>query len=538
MDLKKSLTIARYLIKNYIINPFLRGLKKKVIFLIAIAIVGVIVATALIALTPSTSEGESNESLGASMRENLIALGLNKFVLIDLIGAALTLMILLGMITGRAAITVMEEAEYELLLAQPLDMETYFLGRFMRDTAQMLVITIWYVAFVPMALDLSGGNPKAALLPISVLLLTAYLSALTTLISELKIVWREGEGYIRLFASFYALISIMHSLLAWRVSPLLSMPFRPLAESIVYCATISEGMSDVLLSLSKGLLILLPILFMELKLAGRVSPEYIKPTSVLIRERESKKSGRRVELYSQDPGRAVFNYIFRLEVLNAKHFAILSSVVLITGLISYVLKEVAAGKLELLFGSLQFLSLFLVPLLVSEMVAFLVNASMARDFAALWIYRVYARDLKPVAESLMLKYALYLSEAFLVISVFDAVTTGNPLMLLLPLIILPLTVLTAFLLLMIVTYLASKRKIVRQVPSGLYMLEELAASLLMLIVIPVYVISDVLLKMILSLLPNLEVALISLVATISSWLLLKLLTISLASLISSYDVAS
>ncbi len=535
MDLGKSLTISKYLIKNYIVNPFLKGLRRKAILIIALAVMVGIIAAAIVISSTSAPENESNESLGPSIRGSLLALGLNKFAIIDLISASLMLMILLGAITGKAAITVMEEAEYEILLAQPLDMETYFLGRFLRDTAQMLAFTAWYIAFVPIAMDLSGGNPKAALLPISILLLTAYLSALATLIHELKITWR-GD-YIRLIASSYALISIIHSILSWGISPLLSVPFRPLAESIVYCATISEGTSDVLLSIGEGLLILLLMLLLDLGLAGRISPEYIKPASALMKVKK-KKPKRNAEFYSRDPRKAIFNYIFRLEVLNIKHIATISLITLITWFTTYFLKEVASGKLGILFGSFQFISIFLIPLLVSEALAFLINASMARDLAALWIYRVYAKDLKPMAESLMMKYALYLSEAFLVISVFDAVASSNFLMLFLPLLMLPLTVLIACILLMIVTYLASKRRIVKQAPSGLYMLEELAAGLLMLVVIPVYMISDLLLKIALSLLSSSEAVFLSLVAVISSWLLLKLLTSPLADIISSYDIAS
>ncbi len=534
MDIGKSLTVAKYLIKNYVINPFLRGLRKRLALISGILAVIVILIVILVVLIPPP-EKVSNAS-SPSLRGSIIALGLNKDILIDIIGSILTFMITISIVQERAAISVMEEAEYEVLLAQPLDLGTYFLGRFMRDTVQMLAFTVWYFSLVPMALDLSGGRLKAALLPASIFILTAYLSALATMISELKILWRERWVYIRLASILYVLLSVAHSFLIQRISPLLSAPFIFLARSIVYCATISESIYDVLLSLGEGSLILFLILVVELKLAERISPEYIKPTSVLIKEKRRGKRKTR-EIYSSDPRKSIFNYLFRWEVVNRRHMATLSFIVLATGILTYILKEFLVIKLGALAESLQFISIFLIPLLVSEAVSFLINSSMARDLAAFWIYRVYARELEPVAEGLMLKYIFYLSEAFLVISIYDAIVT-SPLMLLMPLIVLPLTVIMAFLLLMSVTYLASKRRIVRQAPVGLYMLEDLATGLVMVMVISIYMISDVLIKILLPTIPSFELVIVCASSLILALILHKVLVTSLSDIIFSYDLLS
>ncbi len=537
MKLGKSLIIAKYLIKNYLINPFLKSFRKKHALiagiLVAIVILAAIVIFAIFA--PPEPEG-GNSSSSASIRKSMIALRLNKYVIIDVVSSALTLIMVFEVIRGRITISVMEEAEYEVLLAQPLDMETYFLGRFVKDTVWMFTFTAWYVSLIPIATDLSKGRSKAVLLPVSIFLMTSYLSALDTLISELKIIWREKKDYLRLTALLYIIISAAHSLLARRISPLISAPFIFLARSIVYCATISESILDVLLSLGGGTFVLILILLAEMKLADRISPEYVKPASILMKEKKFKKRERR-KIYSLGSSESVFNYLFRWEIVNRRHIITLALILLATGLPAYILRRFLVAKLGISIETLQFLSLFLIPLLASEALSFLINSSMAKDLAAFWIYRVYARDLKPIARSLMLKYAFYLSEAFLVISVYDAIT-ASPSMILMPLIILPLTILMAFLLLAVVTYLASRRRIIRQAPVGLYMLEELAASLVMVIVISIYMVSDILMKFLLPTIPDIELAVICLVSLVLALILHKILTESLSDLMFSYDVLS
>ncbi|MDK2464389.1 MAG: hypothetical protein QI223_06440 [Candidatus Korarchaeota archaeon] len=545
MDVGKSLTVTRYLLKNYVINPFIKRFKTVVLGAVVIGIIaGGLVAVA-IALSHSEPEvqvnqtEESEPSLGRSLREALLRAGLDKRDAVAGVSAMLALSLLLMVTLGKAAISVMEEAEYELLLAQPLDMGTYVLGRELAEFARASLTGLPYLGLAPFVYRLNGGNMlKAALFPLALLTIIAFLSALSTLISVVKIVARDRERLLRLAVLAYFSAGAVHSLLSWGISSTLSLPFRPLAEALVYCATISEGMNQVLASWGMSIAIILGLEAIVIKLADWASPEYVRPVSELVRESWAKAAQRGVSLYSPDPGAALFRYAFSLDVLSLRHLRNLVAVAVASGVAGFILLRVGP-KFGLEPSAASFGVSFMVPLIVGEMAMFIVGTVMARDLAAMWVFRVYALELRPLASGLILKYATYLSEAFLAIGIFDAVLLGQPLALLLPAAVLPITMFTVLLLLVSTCYLASKRRIVRQMPTGLYMFEDVALLVISVLVMPAYMLATLLFTEILLPRLTLQTTLLALAASASlSWAVYEASRRVLAETMRVWDLAS
>lgn len=91
---------------------------------------------------------------------------------------------------------------------------------------------------------------------------------------------------------------------------------------------------------------------------------------------------------------------------------------------------------------LEFTSIFLTPFILSIVASGIVNMLLANDLAYLWIHKVYAIDTRPLAEALIIKYTVSLTEALLVVTIVDTVLSDNLASLLLPVVALPAIVLT------------------------------------------------------------------------------------------------
>ncbi|RLE60169.1 MAG: hypothetical protein DRJ32_03360, partial [Thermoprotei archaeon] len=150
---------------------------------------------------------------------------------------------------------------------------------------------------------------------------------------------------------------------------------------------------------------------------------------------------------------------------------------------------------------LVFVSSVLTPMIVSQVIEALVNASLALDLPSMWIYRVYMLSIKPFISSLVLRYSAYISEGLLILAVFNCSLTRNPAHLLLPLTVLPSTVIVSYVILLVAIYLASRRKVVRKAPTGLYVTEGIVISILLIVFMPAFLIADLIYKLLLNILP-------------------------------------
>ena len=570
MDLRGSLIIAKYLLKNYVFNPFLKKFKTAVLSVkVFAAIIGLLVVVIMslspreVAETPrvnvsgalprgnessinqtlsnratSSAEKEPEESIASNLRVVLGSMGLTKYLVIDLVSAVLTAVLVIDLLRGNLAITVMEEAEYEVLLSQPIDMRTYIVGRSIYQATMLSLFSVFYLGMIPLVYELSGSSTKALLFPIALMLMYIYLSAVFALSSAVKIYFKEDRLKVVIPVAAYLGVGAARSLYIFSLSPLITMPFRAAVEPLVYCATLSETPLDLALPLVKEAVVTLVIYASVVKLADRIYPENIKPVSVVLREKQKIK-GIRVGLYSPDPGKAIFNYVYAADVLTKTHTRNVSLILALTAALTLLVKHVVIPRLGMLAEFLSFLSSMFIPLFVAEMISFLSASIMAKDFLAMWVYRVYGDDLTPLAKSLLLKYATYLTEALLVLSLFNALVTDRYALLLFPIFPLPLNVLLSSLVLLVVVYLASKRRIVKQAPTGLYVFEDLTLLIVSALLIPSLVISDFVFKLAVDYLAApVNAALVTCISLAVAWLMYRVFSPLIAEFMVGRDLAS
>lgn len=165
------------------------------------------------------------------------------------------------LLRGRRRIVV-SDAEYELILSQPINMRQFPAGKTLYAIIEDLIALPLCFAFMPMTLDLNKWDPKGYLLPISVVI------ALFALVVSIDVVAAvnnalEKLGYRKLLTrvfTAYLIAGFIHSILIKNISPLLFYLFRPLFEALIYPFTISETIDSVTVSIVKSLIIVITLL--------------------------------------------------------------------------------------------------------------------------------------------------------------------------------------------------------------------------------------------------------------------------------------
>ncbi len=484
MPLHGSVVIAKYMLKNHIINPLLKSFKTAVAAAIIVIVAIGCVAGLLAILTGEPGEaGESEEaSLADAIRGGLHMLGINKYTATDLLSIMLFSAVLLSVVRGRNVLVALDEAEYELLLSQPVDMGTYVLGKVIFQVMQSLLFGIIYMFYAVIAYDMSGGNlAKAAMLPIAIVVLLAFIAIATDLIPVVKVVLGPRARYLELAAYAYTASGVIHSMLTLKLSPILTAPFRVMAESIVMCATLTETWDYVALRLGASTAVTLCSAAVLIRVSRRLHPEFVKPLPEILKESKARRR-ESVPVYSPKPEVAVTRVVFLRKVVSLHHARIVTiylGMAVAAGLAfsGYVMPRLGLDE--------QFIStalFFAIPMLSAEAVTFWAAMTLSDDLLPLWVYRVYSSDLSPLALSLVAKYTVYLTEILMVVAVFKCVLAGDYVALALPVLALPLNVVVSFAVLASLSYLASKRRVVRLAPSGMYVLESMAVAVVFVVV--------------------------------------------------------
>ena len=542
-------TLTWYLYKNYVLNPFIKKHKILAIIVISIIIVALVVAAISAILSPPLASKKTAETyeLGRMVRSFLSTYGLNRYVLSDLISIVF-MVILAGLfIAGRSVLTVVEEAEYEVLLAQPISMKNYILARLGFQILRETTVYGFYLFFIPLALEVTYGSLiKAILLIISIYIAFTTISILVHTATLVNIIFESsGRRHIlRILSIVYLSIGGLHSILILHPSPVLSYPFKPIAISLVYSLSISSSIPEILLAMICSSIIVVILAYISIPLANHLSPECIKPVSMLARERMiSSLSKHHIAINYSSVSKAIRSYILNFSILSTKHVKNISIAIIATASSAYIVKHILKVNLNSfpVLGNIPFLTGFLIPFYISIVFSSVVSATLSSDLMSYWIYRVYSIDMKPVAQALMIKYSVYFIEIYLIIAIIDSIFTSQSIRLILPIALLPITILSSFLVLTAVSYFASKRRIIRQAPSGLYMLEELVMSVILVIIAGLITISKLGFDLALELLniSNLIVLIPSIISSIVlSPVLFYVLTLILGDLMKEFDIAS
>jgi len=475
--LRGALLVARYRIKAMIVNPLLKRRSGLVVLALMVGLAAMMVLALLHSAAPSEGVREGESTLVRAVRSFLRSRGIAKDLLVDAAAALTTAAVLLTML-GRP-VMVVEDADYELLLAQPLKVREYLTGLFLANLVHTAVFSVYLLGAAPMAAQFSGNLAKSVLILPAFMVVCVQAMVITHVLSALRVALnRGGLGWVpRVAVPAYLAAAAAHSAWLGRPSPLLSLPLRPAMAALVYCFTRAEEVGDVLLNLGYQLPVLLVTVALQQWCFGLVTPEDVASTA-------SPASGGAQRVRVGYGGAVVYQYIVLGGVLNPRHMAALGLAVALC---------YAAGRglaaLGLVPGDLlasPFLWTFLLPFIVAEAMGIYITAMLAADLPPLWIYRVYSAGPARVAGALVLKYSLCITECVLVLAVLEHSLGGDPTCLWMPVALAPVSVLASSLLVLLACLMASRRLVVKRLPSGPSVVEEVTSLVIIAFLIPLF----------------------------------------------------
>jgi len=459
-SLPKPLVVAFYLAKNNL-NPLLRRRPgQAALYLLALTLLAMILLPlAVKAAAPQPPSW-------------VYGLGLSREGLVKSTSALLTVTFLLTLIRGRREVAASEEAEHELLLALPLRMGEYVIGK----TVYFAIQTLFYSAPVlyigiPLVYSLAGfSSARAVLLVLAVVALSVYAETLVMLATIARVL--SGERPIADVIGYaYLAASLVHSLLVRDVSPLLVAPSLPAVRPLVDVFSRKVAVSQLLEEFAILALVLASLLVALYLLSEHVHPENVRPLAEILREIGLARR-KPVSLAGLSPREAVYRVTLGLTFLTKRH-----AIFVTVGLSLAVLLALVLKKLGMEVDPLT-LSAFAVVFIASETT--ITSAFTAqRDLSHLWLYRTAPWSLKPLSSALLAKTLLYSLEGFTLVGLFRAVYSWNAAWLLLPIASLPFLCFTAILMLGFMVSVSARRRLVRYSSRGFYMVEDLVATALM-----------------------------------------------------------
>jgi len=460
----KSFTIAKYLILNNV--PFLRRYK--------IIVAAILILMSVFLVLALSYHGKYPAPGGSEFLSALRKLGITKELAVSIISLILVALFIMAVLAGKRVL--MEEAEYEILMSQPVDMRSYFLAKNLQELVGNLSSAFYFLVAM-LILVPSEDLFRILLLAASTFLLIEYLSLLLGAVIVLKIVLGERYRFVKLGTALYALAGLLHSITMLSVSPILKAPFELPVEAVVYYAAVSESDLSIGVRCAATLVIVVLLMIAMYWLADKVHPEDVKGL-----RRVGETQARERSLYSEKAQLTVMRQIFT-DICSTGHAKLLIIGLVVSFIAGFVVR-LLLGEVGIQVQEAGFALSVVVPLVVGEVVMITSSLVLSRDLLALWIYRVYLSDMSPVAEFLVLKQIIYLSEVFLGASLFLVAMTGDFTYILLPAALLPLSSVLSCLTIAVLVLLSSRRKIVREAPTGMYALESFAMSLVLVIVLP------------------------------------------------------
>lgn len=456
-----SFKIAQYLAKNSL-NPLLKRSIGRYALYTLLALLAFILVLPPLFIRKNTS----------TYPPWVTSLGLSRSLLKDSTSATLTLAFLLTLIRGRREVAASEEAEHELILALPLTMSEYLVGKTLYFAIQTLLYMVPLVfVSVPLIYTAVDPNPlRPLLLVASIPLIAIYSESLVMLATLLRIA--SGDRRLPEIAGYlYLGFSAIHSLLVRQISPLLSWPSLPATSPMIDVFSRRVDLPQLSLETLALLLSTLALLALVAIISRFMHPENVRPLHEILRDLGLKRRGA-TTIKNLGPVAAVRKVVVELSLLNSSHILLLLIGLLLTPAIAVLLR-----RANLVLDPLT-ISSFGMIFLASE--ATITTAfTVQRDLSNLWLYRTCPASLKPLTGALMAKTLVYYSEGFILVALFRAAYDSRLVWLFLPFFSLPLALLSATVVISLLVKIAASRRLVRYSSRGFYMVEDVVATTLM-----------------------------------------------------------
>ncbi len=477
MGTRERLIIIKYNGKNTIINPLIKQ-KSGIIYLIIMA--------SCLGLLLFTIRGATNSPvesrMGLTFRLFFLSHSLNRFVLSEIVSSVLMAFTLIMLILMPPSLPV-SEAEYELVLSQPIEIRDFVLSKEFLRAFQQFALLPYVVSVLIISLMLAPNLPKALLTVLSALMLTTYFALLDISINlvELTLEKRGLRKLFRLACLAYLMVGLAQTALIRNPSPLLAMPLEPLGRALVYPLSTATGIDEILKYIGLSAIPSIVAFAVTYGLARTVDIEDIRPLRLLgafpkkSKGREKEGIGKRGKILKEidlnSPDRTAIEVLYYSEVFDPLHLKTFGVALITSVVICLLIRHFLSSEIWSIAG---FTINTMIPLITALIFTSIINSVMVRDLTAYWIYRVYLIRMRPVAKALLLKIFTYAMEATVVMGAAIAALTEDPSNLIIIPLISPVAALVSFLSLALISYFASKRKIIRQVQYGMYTIESSA----------------------------------------------------------------
>ncbi len=454
----KVLVLAKYLVKNYFLNPLILPIRRnKVVALLVVA--GIASLVLFIAILPSP-EAEVEE--GPPLRHVLHEIGLNRERAEWILGVASSLLLYYLLLRPSSSLIAMEEAEVEVLLAQPIEMREYFAAKLVADLVNMITwIFLIFVSVFPLVVELAQSSLRGILAIASIGAMFLYMEGIIRTVWNLK---ARGKDWARVIqAIFYFLIAagVLHSLMTSRVSPILTLPSWIVVRSFLCSVSLSCDLPSLFLYTLSLLLITVAFLLLAYSTSDALSPEMVSTV------RAELKAVKGIEFTSRE--RVPLEHLVIPDLRSRGNLVALVSIPVIALIGDYLSRVLGMSGDPGFLGSVGAMIIFIL--------APSIMTSIGDDVVGLWIYRVYSIEMRPFGRALILKYFYRMVVPLAALSAFIFGVTKSPVPLLLLCVFSSATIIAVFLMALPVVYFLPRRRVVRWNPLGYYSLDWLVTIL-------------------------------------------------------------
>ena len=463
------LHVAWYLVKNRAINPFLKKRSGQILLVLIVAIFLINSLQYLIGAAPSRTVLDA-------VRPYLHGLGLDHSSIAVLISGFLTIYTIYTLIKGKPI--YLREEEYEVLLSQPIGLDEFMLANIISILVSPLILAPAFFGLALFGMVFTGDPVRGILVMLGGLIL---LSGTIMIEILFKLAVRKTGHKLPLIILFIALLAagITHSLIAGTYSLILGIPYMPIAASLVYPFSKSVSLAGAIAVLFLGYVEIGGLSLITSVLSRRIDIEDLSPRSpVNIKLVE----GGVPRIKYGSPRNILYSYLFTSRVLSSKHLLglmILLFVAGLAGLVARRLTGIPGG------ASIVFIEIF-IPMMIGMALYTLSSHVLAMDLRCYWLYRTYVIDMAPVAGAIISKLAVNSVEAAAIMLLGLSLYMNKIHLLLMIPYYLPAGIAGSALQLITLSYLASKRQVIRETTAGIYSVEGLTAVLLEIIAIAVF----------------------------------------------------
>ncbi len=466
--LRIVLEILWYLVKNRALNPFLKKRSGQILL--------ALITSLYIINAYQYLSGIDNDNIYSSLVPLMHRYGLDHYSLTILVSGFLIVYTIYILIQAKPI--YLREEEYEILLSQPIDLEEFMLANILSVLVSPLVLVPAFLGLALMGMVFTGDPLRGILVMVGSLI---FLSGLIIIEILFKLLARRTRLRLLITVFFTALLFIgaMDSLRRNGFSLILGIPYMSISACLIFPFSRSISLADILLILVLGYAEIAGFSLIASVFSKRIGIEDLSPkTPANIKLLE----GQKPLIKYGSPRKILYSYLFISRILNRRHLLGLSIFVVIACIAGLLARRVAGIPME---ASGYFVEVF-VPLMIGMALYTESSYVLAMDLRCYWLYRTYAIDMAPVAGAIVLKLATHSVEAATVMFAGLSLYMDKAQLLFMIPLYFPAGILGASLELISLSYLASKRQVIRETMAGIYTVEGLTAVLLEIIVIAVF----------------------------------------------------